>query len=170
MTFKKILFLILLIQTVAFAELQLPNVFSDNMILQQCTDAKIWGWTDANSSVNIQVPQISYSKTVKADKNGNWFAYIKTGKAAGDSLTIIVNSGEDTITINDILLGEVWFASGQSNMNFPLFATENAHQAVQSADYSAIRFFSIPVKTTDKLQIEVESKWQKCQPKEASGF
>jgi sialate O-acetylesterase len=170
MNVKKFLFMIVLLPAMTLAELKLPAVFSDSMVLQQRNNVKIWGWTDADANVKIKASWMCFDKTVTANKDGEWLTFIKTPKASSDAYKIVISCGKDTISIEDVLIGEIWLASGQSNMGFPLYATENANEVVHSANYPQIRFFRVPIKTADQLQVNTEGKWEICMPKAASGF
>ena len=107
-----------------FAKVSLPDILSDNMLLQQNTQVNIWGKADANKTVNIK---ISWSKkTIKiiADESGNWKTSFATPATDGKSQTITISDGK-TITLKNILLGELWFCSGQSNMEMPMKGFKN---------------------------------------------
>src|SRR5690348_4238687 len=98
------------------AAVKLPAIISDHMVLQQGRPVRIWGTADPNEPVRVEFQGQSVSTTATAD--GKWQAWFKPLSAAGPlEMTI---SGSNTITIHDVLVGEVWVGSGQSNMEFPL--------------------------------------------------
>ena len=94
------------------AEISLPHFFSDHMVLQRERPAAVWGKTSPNAEVTVSFK--GKSATAKADADGRWRAEIETGEADVVGATLTVTSGSDTVKIEDVLVGEVWFASGQS--------------------------------------------------------
>jgi sialate O-acetylesterase len=118
------------------------------MVLQRNSDVKIWGWADAGETVTVTGDWLKSAASVKADTNGNWEVSVKTGEAgAPHAMTI---SGSNKIAMEDILFGEVWIASGQSNMEMPLIevsgaytGTKDASQEVAAAEYPQIRLFQV---------------------------
>lgn len=159
------------------AELRLPDIFSDHMVLQQQSKARIWGNAAPGArveAVGSWVPESPIS--AKAGKDGRWKLEIPTGEARFEPQTLLVASGTDTLTISDILIGEVWFASGQSNMEMPLrgFWTqpvEGAAQAIAfSGKYPGIRMATIPKTISYDLQTEVPTEWKVSSPENAVNF
>ncbi|WP_036841270.1 sialate O-acetylesterase [Polaribacter sp. Hel_I_88] len=122
---KKIIFVagIALLQIVGLqtinAEIKLPAIVSSNMVLQRNTNILIWGWANANEKIDIKTSWIAKSYQIKADKNGNWSVEIKTTNSKKPH-TINLKSSVSNITLNNILFGEVWLCSGQSNMEQPI--------------------------------------------------
>ena len=100
------------------AKVKLPSILNNNMVLQQQADVKLWGWANPNTKVKIFTSWDKKSYIVVSDDQGNWLRKVKTPKAGGP-FQIIFNDGEKLI-LNDILIGEVWFCSGQSNMEMPM--------------------------------------------------
>ncbi|MBO4476534.1 MAG: endonuclease/exonuclease/phosphatase family protein [Bacteroidales bacterium] len=131
--------LIGLASATAYSKVTLPSVFSDNMVFQQNTQAAVWGWTDSGKKVTIR-PSWTNRKTVATpDADGKWSARIQT-PAAGGPYTVVISDGEK-ITLKNVLVGEVWFCSGQSNMQMPMRGfrgqpVEGAADAVISANPS----------------------------------
>src|SRR5690606_13070102 len=111
---KRLLLLLLVLFTTLCvnAQLKLPGIIRDSMIMQRDVPVKIWGWAAPNEKVKIVFKKKSYS--VKADAKGNWTAILNPTPAGG-SHTIDISTAKDRITIREILFGEVWFCSGQSN-------------------------------------------------------
>ena len=94
----------------------------EHMVLQQQTDARLWGWTDRGTDATVTL-RTSWNKTrqkVKPDANGRWEFRVPTPKASFEPQTIIISDGDGQQVISDVLIGEVWLASGQSNMEMPL--------------------------------------------------
>jgi sialate O-acetylesterase len=110
--------LFLLVQNFVSAAIRLPSFFSDNMVLQQQTDAAIWGWANANSTVQLTSSWNKKKYSVKADAFGKWNVKINT-PVAGGPYEITISDGTP-VTIHNVLIGEVWFCSGQSNMEMPM--------------------------------------------------
>ena len=176
---KKFIFIIVLSMTImsSFA-LELPEIFSDNMMLQQSTEAKVWGWAAPNSKVEISVSWSQKKYQAKANNtNGKWNIKIETPKGGYSSHFITVKGDEETIKINNILIGEVWFCSGQSNMEMPLGGfwncpVEGANEAIaQSGKYKkSIR--CITIEHTDALtpQDKTRGTWKTCEPENTPGF
>ena len=101
----------------AGAEIKLPAFFGDNMVLQQNTDARMWGTADASSTVTVTPGWTSEKYTTKADKDGKWKITIPT-PSAGGPYDVTVSDGTP-LTLDNVMLGEVWLCSGQSNMEMP---------------------------------------------------
>jgi sialate O-acetylesterase len=119
---KKLLFLFLILWSFILCSQELPQFFSDNRVLQQNDMVPIWGLDKPRAEIQIIT---SWGETVstKADENGNWNTKLKTIQAGGPYHIIINGNKKDTI--HNVLLGEVWFASGQSNMHMPLKGYKN---------------------------------------------
>ena len=101
------------------AKVRLPHILGDNMVLQQQSEARLWGWAKAGKTVKVTVSWSDAVYTVKADKNGRWLVKVKTPKAGYTPLSITFDDG-DQVTLKNILSGEVWVCGGQSNMEMPL--------------------------------------------------
>src|SRR5882672_8411610 len=113
---KKIalLFFVLLSFYFSYADVKLPKIFGDNMVLQRDQSVPIWGWADVGEKVIVQFNK--QKKEVKADKNGKWMVRLDAEPAGGPyQLTV---SGKNSVSFNNVLMGEVWICSGQSNMEF----------------------------------------------------
>jgi sialate O-acetylesterase len=100
------------------AKVKLPTILADNMVMQQKTEAKLWGWAKANATVEVKTSWNKKAYKTTSDANGNWLLKVTT-PAAGGPYQISFSDGE-LITLNNILIGEVWFCSGQSNMEMPM--------------------------------------------------
>lgn len=171
---KKLLLLALFLAfaATASARLRLPEIIGSGMVLQQNSEAALWGWTDANAKVIVK-PSWGGSYTTPSDANGFWKMKITTpaGSYAKRSITLI--SGEKVV-LDDILIGEVWFASGQSNMEMPLKGfwscpTEGANDVIANAGSKSgkIRFVKIPKTEAYTPQDSVKGKWSDFTPETA---
>src|SRR3989304_8799611 len=107
-----------LFATSTLAYVELPGIFGNNMVLQRGVQVPVWGWADSGEKVTVSF--VSQVKTTTADKNGNWSVKLEPMKADKNPREIIV-SGKNTIKFNNVLVGDVWIASGQSNMAFSLW-------------------------------------------------
>ena len=174
---KTILFALLLtISCPAFAELKLPALFSDNMVLQQDFNAPVWGWADPGEKVSVKGSwQLLGASSATADKNGKWKLEIKTPKASGPfSLTV---RGKNIIKIKNVLIGEVWVCSGQSNMQMSIRAGQPWHKGafnypneIAAANYPDIRMFTVKRAIADEPRSDCEGSWAQCSPKTVGGF
>ncbi|WP_119793355.1 sialate O-acetylesterase [Flavobacterium anhuiense] len=164
---KTVIFIFLLISVLANANIRMPLIFSDGMVLQRDKQIPIWGFADANESVEIH-----FNKQVKkttADKNGKWTVNLSAEKAGGPfELTII---GKNKITIKNVLVGEVWVCSGQSNMEFQVFKTMNAEKEIADANYPMIRHFGVAqdLSGTPKDDLK-QGKWEEANKKNVGNF
>jgi sialate O-acetylesterase len=127
---------------IAHAELRMPNVFGDKMVLQRDKPLRLWGWANAGQGVEASLGGQKVQGT--ADGKGNWSLELKPMKANGDGQTLVIKAGGDTLAYKDLLIGEVWVCGGQSNMEWTLRSTRDADLETQSADSPNIRFLRLP--------------------------
>ncbi|MGQ8334991.1 sialate O-acetylesterase [Sunxiuqinia sp. A32] len=174
---KKNLILILLIfcSIVSVnAKVKLPALVGDNMVLQQNTDVKIWGWSEPKATIEI-APSWCDAVKVKADKEGNWSAIVKTPAASFDVQTMTISDGE-AVTLNNILIGEVWICSGQSNMDIPVQGgrdcpIEHSQEIiVESAQYPNIRLFFVKIDAALEKKSDVTGNWKSASPSVVKKF
>ncbi len=170
-----ILFLLVtLISCTLQAKVTLPAVLSDNMVLQQKTDVKIWGWSNPEATVKIKTTW-GYKGSVKADPEGNWSVVIKTPEASFTVHNITISDGE-SFTINNILIGEVWLCSGQSNMEMSLMGIGpsgviGASQYIaESKIYPGLRLFNVPQKSSVAPEKDCQGRWLPSSPEALKGF
>ncbi|GAA3759844.1 sialate O-acetylesterase [Flavobacterium ginsengiterrae] len=164
---KLIVFILLVFSVIANAEVRMPLLFSDGMVLQRNKQIPIWGFADANE--NIEVHFNKQIKKTTADKNGKWTLNLNPEKAGGPFELIIV--GKNKITIKNVLVGEVWICSGQSNMEFQVFKTMNAEKEISSADYPMIRHFGVAqdLSGTPKDDLK-QGKWEEANKQNVGNF
>ena len=148
------------------ADVKLPAIVSDHMLLQAGVPARIFGWAEPGESVTVQFKGQTLNTTTPG--SGRWQVWFNplTAGDAGD-MTI---AGKNTIAVRDVLVGEVWVGSGQSNMQWALQQTDNAETEARNANYPQIRLFYVPRKTSTEPQDDVEAKWEVCTPGTAAGF
>ena len=157
------------------AQLKLPDIISDSMVLQQSTNAPIWGWASAGEKIEVSGSWAKNSPVhTVADKDGKWMVKIATPKAGGPyDLTIKANQ---VITLHGILTGEVWLCSGQSNMEMPVEGwgettpINNSAQEIAAANYPSIRFFIAEKKVAFSPQQNVKGKWASCSLASVASF
>jgi sialate O-acetylesterase len=130
------------------------------MVMQRGIKATVWGWTDPGKKVTVSMS----GKTAQAvaDTNGRW--QVKIGPfAAGGPFTLTV-SGLQLVTVNDVLVGDVWICSGQSNMEFSVASSNNGREEIAKADHPQIRLFAVPKRIAFEPKTGVSSQWQTCSP------
>ena len=152
----------------AFADVKLPSVISDNMVLQQGKQASIWGWAEPGEKVAVSGSWQIGSWDTTADKDSKWMIKIEPPKAGGPYELIF--KGKNTITIKNILVGEVWLCSGQSNMQWSVRQSANAEQEIAAANYPDIRLFTVERKPAEQPQSDCVGDWQLCGPQTVPGF
>lgn len=144
--------------------LVLSHLFTDHAVLQQETTLPVWGWGDPGKTVELSWDGNTYKTKVLAD--GSWRVNITTGKADGTVYTLTVKSGKESLSVNDVVLGEVWLCSGQSNMEMPLSGfgfqeVEGATEAIMAAPETAsrVRVFDIKTPKCTEPQADVDAAW-----------
>ena len=171
---KSLIILFILVTAFTKAEIKLPAIFSDNMLLQQNTQVNIWGKAVPDKTVTIKT---SWSKkTIKtmADASGNWKASFATPATDGKSQTITISDGK-TITLKNILLGELWFCSGQSNMEMPMKGfknqpVENSNMDILNSKNTGIRLFTVKRNASLVPQQDVSGQWFEASPESVREF
>lgn len=149
--------------TTVFANVTLPSIFSDHMVLQREASVAIWG-TSNKSSVTIISSWDGQSTAVKVNPDGSWKTFLKT-PVAGGPYTLTFDDG-DRLMINDILIGEVWICSGQSNMDMPVRGLSAKDQVLSKdkilalAHQPNVRLLKIPHKAATQLETEAPNRWQ----------
>lgn len=152
----------------AVADIRLPAIIGDNMVLQQDQKVSIWGWADPGEEVMVSVSWHNMKWAVTAARNGKWVYKMNPPKAGGPyEMTL---SGKNSITIKNILVGEVWICSGQSNMQMSVQASNNAAEEIAAADYPNIRLFTVQRKVAQEPQSDCTGNWTLCSPETVPGF
>ncbi len=156
---------------------ELPDIISDNAVLQQNTKARLWGWARPGRKVTVTPSWDGKSYTAKADsKTGRWDVNVDTPEASFTPWTVTFDDGESPKTISNVLIGEVWFCSGQSNMEMPLRGfgiqpIEGAGEAIAySGKYPHIRMANVPKRQEYDKPERVEGKWNVSSPAKAAEF
>ncbi len=161
--------LFLLLSNTAFANVTLPNVISDNMVLQRNSDVKIWGWANPQEEVVITPSWNNQTYKIKASNQAKWEITIPTPKEGGP-YTISIK-GYNEIVLKNILIGEVWVCSGQSNMEMNAsWGIQNGDEAVKAATNPSIHFFVVPKLTATTPQNNLSGNWTECTPETMKYF
>ncbi len=184
-TFATVLFFAAPFQ--ASADVRLPKILSSHMVLQRNSEVEIWGWADPGEKIAISASWLDSETNATASAKGHWTATLKTIDA-GKAHTLTI-TGKNTVHLNDILFGEVWIASGQSNMEMPLVEVSNAYTGIKDSDvevanarYPEIRLFQAGNFSSKEPLDDVESgivmygvpeakcQWQACTPETIPTF
>jgi len=173
-----ILFLIgsflLFAQTVVYAEIRLPRVIGSNMVLQRDVEVPIWGWASAGEKITltlvteVDAVEAVFSTAVVADAKGNWKTKLPAMQAGGPYTLRI--TGSNTLELTNILFGEVWICSGQSNMRWSVRASKDSGAEIAAATYPEIRLFSVPRRPSGLPQQDVAADWHETTPETIPDF
>jgi sialate O-acetylesterase len=158
---------LLLVSVSAQAALKLPALFGDNMVLQRGIPAPVWGSADANETVTVSIQD--QKKTATAGADGKWMVRLDTLSAGGPHELTVATKGE-TRTIKNVLVGEVWIGSGQSNMEWSVRALRARDEIAAKANYPKLRLFTVRKATTETPQTDVVGEWKECTPESVMGF
>ena len=151
----------------SYTQVKLPGIFGDHMVLQRSQPVPVWGWSAPNEKLVVKFNR--QVKETKADRNGKWRINLDP-EAAGGPYELSVQ-GKTSIVYHDVLVGEVWLCSGQSNMEFSLKSARNANAEIAEASYPEIRHIKIP-NTVSEIPLEdiPSAKWNICTPATAGNF
>ncbi len=148
------------------AAVRLPGLFSDHMVLQREKPLVIWGWADPGEKLAIELG--GQKAETAADASGHWKVILPPMKPGGPLKMTV--SGKNRLVIEDILIGEVWLCSGQSNMEWILKNTDNAEEAIRAADVPEIRLLTVQRKASPQPLPDIKGSWVACTPETAAGF
>ena len=174
MKLKLIIFFSLAIFTNAFAKVKPASIFTDHMVLQQQSNVALWGWAKPSSSVKIITSWNKKTYSATADAKGKFKIKVVTPKAGGP-FQISFNDGE-LLVLNDILIGEVWFCGGQSNMEMPMKGFKSqpiigSNEAILKSKNSNIRIYTVPRSSiTTKQENSKPSDWKAASPETIANF
>ena len=155
----------------AGAAVQLASIFSDHMVLQRGMADPVWGMAAPGQTVKVSFAGNTVS--AQEDNTGRWMVKLPAMQANANPQTLTVQAGSSTSSVKDVLVGEVWLCSGQSNMTYNLWGWTpggHGHAAVAKANYPLIRFVDVPQKTASQPRNSFEGSWQVCSPKTIGGF
>jgi len=156
--------------SVTAAELRLPTLFSDHMVLQRNQPVPVWGWAEPGAEVEVGFKGRNYA--ARADAEGRW--EVRMGPFEADStpqvLVVRLRDGSAAHSISNVLVGEVWLCSGQSNMAWPLRGTDNGRAVSALADHPEIRLFEVAFRSSPVPDEDVPGQWTPCTPESAATF
>jgi sialate O-acetylesterase len=151
----------------ASADVTLPRILGSSMVVQQKKPTQLWGWADAGEEVKVRFGEQAAS--TKTSDDGSWSLQLTPPEAGGPYEIVI--SGKNEITLKDVLVGEVWICSGQSNMQWSVQQALNPADEIAAAKYPNIRLFTVPRNPAEEPQKDTKGgNWTECNPKTAAGF
>ncbi|HZY61624.1 MAG TPA: sialate O-acetylesterase, partial [Edaphobacter sp.] len=172
-----LLLLFLPVARSAVAEIRLPHILSDHTVLQREAPIHIWGWSDPEEKITVRFH--NQTRSAEANAEGEWNLWLMPEQAGGP-YTLAVNGSSSgaasTITLSDVLVGDVWLASGQSNMEMPMKGfsggteVKNGAQEIAHATLPQVRLLRIERKSSDIPVEDVEGTWTLCTPETAANF
>ncbi len=148
------------------ADVKLPAIFSDHMVLQRDQKDRVWGWADPGEEVTVTINE--QTKTAHAGPDGKW-QVILDPLPTGGPYTLTVK-GKNTRSFNDVLAGEVWICSGQSNMQMSVAGSNDADLEIRAANFPGIRLITVPNRGTQEPQQDFHGRWEICSPHTVGGF
>lgn len=153
---------------VAHADVKLPKVIASHMVLQQKLPLPIWGTADPGEEVTVSIG--SNTATTKAGADGKWAVKLKEMTAGGPHEVVI--KGKNEIKLTDVLIGEVWVASGQSNMEWSVSNSNNPKDEIEAAKYPNIRLFHVRKvpSVTPAEEVVLDREWSECSPATIHNF
>ncbi len=158
---------------IAHAEVKLPAIFGDNMVLQQQTDAAIWGKATSGATVSVKTSWNGKAYSTRADKNGSWKIKVPT-PSAGGPFTVTISDGR-ALTLKNVMIGEVWVCSGQSNMEMPMKGYRNqpvtgSNEMIATSSNQNIRIFTVTKSANLTPLDDFQGSWKACEPENVSEF
>ncbi len=169
MKIKLLLCLLVLDASISLANVRLPAVIADNMVLQQQSSARLWGWSEPEEKIYITTSWNNRTDSAKGTRDGNWVLALPT-PAAGGPYTILIK-GHNTIELKGVLIGEVWVCSGQSNMEMSeTWGLPDVKSEFPACANNNIRFFHIPKTTSLTPQDDCKATWSVCDSNELKTF
>jgi sialate O-acetylesterase len=169
-----IVYLLFSTQTLVYSEVTLPRVIGSNMVLQRDMQVPIWGWASAGEEVTVTLSTEAEdaepisTTTAVADAEGNWQTKLPATQAGGPYTLRI--TGSNTLELTNVLFGEVWVCSGQSNMQWPVSASKDSEAEIAAGMYPKIRLFYVPRVPLGVPQRDVEADWHETTPQTIAGF
>jgi sialate O-acetylesterase len=151
----------------SIADVTLPRIFSSNMVLQQGIEIPVWGWASSGERVTVTLGKSTVN--VRTGRDGKWKVKLPSFDYGGPYTMTV--SGRNKIVFDNVMIGEVWIASGQSNMEWQLSQSKNAEEEIAAAAYPNIRLFQVPRTVAQFPQDDISSgEWKACTPENVAGF
>ncbi len=164
-----LLFLFLAVFIPSNGNVSIPEIFSDNMVLQQNSEVTFWGWAKSGETVQIKADWMDAEKTVKTGSQGTWQIVVPT-PAAGGPFTVSIK-GYNEIVLKNVLIGEVWLCSGQSNMEWSAGSgIINGEEEIKNANYPEIRLFQVLNSSSHYPQEHLTGEWTETTPETMRSF
>jgi sialate O-acetylesterase len=148
--------------------LKLPSIFSDHAVLQRDMKVPVWGWAAPGAEVHVAIA--GQTQKVTADDKGKWRVTLEPLSVSDKPHKLVVESGDDRVERNDILVGEVWLCSGQSNMEWPVTESWNADLVIPAANHPTIRLARVKGQGSQTPVEDFDGGWQVCAPETVKGF
>lgn len=157
-----------LLSPTARAEVKLPALFADGMVLQQGRPVAIWGTADADEEVRVTFS--GHTQNTRADLDGRWRVTLDPLTASSQPAQLVVKGGKNSLTLKDVLVGEVWLCSGQSNMQLTVSQAGNAEEEIKGAAFPQIRMFNVERIPSLSALTDVKGAWKDATPANAGQF
>lgn len=151
--------------TAARADVKLHALFTDHMVLQRGQQVPVWGWAEDGEAVSVTFRGTTSTTTAQG---GKWIVYLPVQKTGAPAVLSV--KGKNQIEVKDVLVGEVWICSGQSNMEWPLRASFDSQGAIAKSANTQLRLFTVPKLKADAPVSDVKSQWVECNPESVPGF
>ena len=152
----------------ANAELRVPSFFSNHMVLQSEKPVNFWGWDEPGTVIQVRFKGVT--RSAETDANGRWQVTLEPLQASSTGADLVIRSPQKAILISDVLVGEVWFASGQSNMVFTMNRVPAYADLIAETNEPLIRFFNAPLVTAVEAQDDIQGEWQASESETVGGF
>ena len=149
-----------------FADVRLPALIGDNMVLQRDLANTLWGWADAGEDIKVEFN--GQTKTAKADNTGKWS--LKLDPMTHGGPFEMKTTGKNEIKLGNILIGDVWVASGQSNMQWSVRISKDGEKEIANAKYPNIRLITVPLASSSTPKDDFNGKWVECSPETIGDF
>ena len=161
-----VLFMFLFAESILVADVSMPSIFGSHMVLQQKQANRVWGWADQGEAVTVKIGD--QTKTAQPNADGRWQVTLDALPAGGPHTMTV--AGKNSKTFEDVLVGEVWICSGQSNMQWSVAQANDADLEAMSAKYPNVRFISVPQVGTQEPQRDFKGSWAACTPDTVKQF
>ncbi len=148
------------------ADVRLPKIFGNHMVVQQQMPVKVWGWAEPGERVEVSLA--GQTRAASADASGKWLVTLEPLPAGGPHKLIV--QANNRIELEDVLVGEVWIGSGQSNMQWPVRRSMNAEEEIANARWPKIRLFTVARRIAETPQEDCEGEWLICSPETVGEF
>ena len=165
---EQLSFVLLMTFAQAHASVRLPNLIADHMVVQRNAPVSIWGWADAREQVTVSFR--GQAKSVTAGPDGHWQVLLDPMQSGGAFEMSILGTNSNQIVLRDVLVGEVWVASGQSNMWWPVRLSANSKNEIAKASYPNIRLFTVKQVVVRAPMPDTDGNWTAVSPETVADF